>query len=204
MTPSTAERVYGLASWTVVVAAMISALASLAARYSSKIREDGLRIQLVNAHEEARAAKLALDRFRAPRAITSVQASRIHALLTPFSGTTFDYFYFAQVPEISSYADGVFQLLEGAGWRWNGGGSFSNATHEYPGVTVFVMPGHETDPSISRAADALTRAISDAGFTSRRLAWNTEVDWREPNWLGLLTGNPEVTAKIRILVADKD
>lgn len=70
------------------------------------------------ANRQAAEAKLALEKFKQPRALSPAQQSAIANLLRAYSGTHFDFSVIPSDPEALNLLAQIGTTLEGANWTW--------------------------------------------------------------------------------------
>jgi hypothetical protein len=74
-------------------------------------------VQIAEANARALEARLALEKFKAPRKLGETQLARVKAAVTPFAGTPFDIGVTLE-SEPQNFAAQIAGLLESAGWVW--------------------------------------------------------------------------------------
>ena len=152
--------------------------------------------KIAEANARALEAQLALERFKAPRQLSSFGRTSAVAALRAYSGTTAAIYVLAEGPEANNLAIAVRELLTQCDWTaltwsWTGAGSAT-------GVVVMVKP--DADAKVRGAARALVSALDTADVASIEQAWPGE--WG--NFAGMLNGPPNpVAAPPRIVIGSK-
>jgi hypothetical protein len=217
-----ADSVYGLANWVLIGALLLGVVATYAIVKSGKIRDDILRTQLAtqteraallskqaeelkldvaHAAERAAEAELALEKFKAPRTMTSQQQEQFRESLMPYAGRAIDMFLYGETTDTVGLSQLLTILLSKSGWHcriWTvtGGGAVS-------GVLVVTRPGGGA--TFEEAAAALVAALKTADVSAEKIAVPSAwPDWVTP--IGLLNGpnwDTNRLASIRLLIGAK-
>lgn len=163
-----------------------------------------LHLQTAQANERAARAELALEQYRAPRAISDADVPKIRALLEPFSGIRLELFVTGQTAELDNLQRMIVGVLRQSGWHvqsWVLMGGVA-AT----GTVVIIKPG--ADERVMNAAHALVASLNEAGVISSVIS---VPPWWQGNWgasPGLLSGSPWSTggdhAPIRLMIGTKN
>ena len=162
------------------------------------LQGDQLRKDTAEANERAAEAKLALEKFRAPRTLSPEQQGRITEKLKQFANTKFDAAA-VQDTEATRFLVQIENSLAAAGWvqiEWKGGDIVLNRPGRptigmtgSPGLTIAVEASWLTQHKA--AAEALLGALQAEGFTAKGIA--------EP--LAAINANPEA---IHLLIGRKE
>jgi hypothetical protein len=156
-----------------VEAVRLSAEAEVSKKETEFARKDAAIAQ-----RHADEARLALEKFRAPRSLTPEQQSTIASELSRFKGTRFDMAVIPGYPEAANFLGQISKTIQLGGWEWvewaPPGGPLA-FTYTWPGLPkVGQMGGFGIDIFIpvdrtaefSDAANALANALEREGFSS--------------------------------------
>ncbi len=116
------------------------------------------------AHAEQRAAeaRLALETFKAPRALSAQEQQLIASRVSKFAGQEYTVTTFWDLKESLNFTNQLHQALQMAGWKYippGEGGAF--LLGGIAGVQVWIHP--DADPKIKDAANALVLALEALG-----------------------------------------
>jgi hypothetical protein len=122
---------------------------------------------------EARAseAQLALEQFKAPRAITGAHFALFVNQLAPFKGAGIDIVLYGETSEIIGISTVIFKGLVQAGWKVPpvrfavGGGVWA----AIPGIRIMLR--ENADDEVKTAADTLASILNDVGVPT--VSWST-------------------------------
>jgi hypothetical protein len=165
----------------------IAGLNKEAARLSSEA--EASRAAIADANARASEAQLALEKFKAPRQLSSAQQSTIAAEMRLFPGTPVVFGAF-QDPESTALLQQISDVLISAGWveqEWKSGGDIvMNRGGDHPIAGYTMVTGVYVQADIKHAADfgpivqKLAKLISGAGIETKpevgRMAPDTNND----------------------------
>jgi hypothetical protein len=189
-----ADNVFTVANWVLVGALLVGVAATYAIVVSGKSRDEALKSELAaqntraaelarqteilklsvgEAEQRAAEAKLALEKFKAPRVLNQEQQSAVSAAVKPFAGTIFD----AGIgpkgdPEPLYLLRSIHAALVRAGWKpvdWTGGGeTYLEPPMPKVGLTMVTDVIIDVHPDkwtkFGDAANALASALAAAGI----------------------------------------
>jgi hypothetical protein len=217
-----ADTVYYWANWALVFALVLGVLATFAVVRSGNIRDEalkrelgaqnerasglqkqaeGLKIDVANAEKSATDAKIALEKYKAPRNLTQEQADTLRDTLRAFGGSAVDIFQFGETVESLNLSNQLATAFHDAYWvarSW----TVSNAG-AVQGILIMTNDGPSAH--VDHIATALLAALHAAGLDASKIA-------KPPQWPawgdlpGMLYGPPwdrEHAAPIRLIVGQK-
>ena len=121
---ATASRLYDIANIALIAALVVGVIATVLVVWMGNVKEGYLRRALADlgveagkANKEAAEAKLALERYKAPRILSAEQMATLSMRLKPFGKVAFDVAT-EQSNETASLLAQICEALEGAGWDW--------------------------------------------------------------------------------------
>lgn len=117
------------------------------------------------AEQKAAEAKLALERFKAPRVLSQQEQQLIVSKASKFTGQEYTVTTFWDINEALAFSNQLHNTLLTAGWKFippGEGGSFLLGS--MIGVQVWMHP--DADPSVKDAANALLSVLSEIGQPS--------------------------------------
>ena len=148
--------------------------------------------------EEERLARVKIEERLAPRSITPQQVQKLVEAISEFSGTDAAVMVAGETQEIGGVAKAVVAMLRIARWKsdswiWTGIGPFV-------GINVAVKPA--ASQAEENAAEALVKALHEAGLEAQRFTW-PPANW--DSFGGMLNGPPQwdKAAPIRIVIGAK-
>ncbi len=125
-------------------------------------KEYSTRQKVEQAERTAAEAKLALERFKAPRVLSPQEQQLIVSKISKYGGQEYLLTTFWDLKEPLDFSNQLHQTLLTAGWKYippGKGGSF--LLGGLAGVQVWVHP--EADPAVKDAANALVSALEKIG-----------------------------------------
>lgn len=118
---------------------------------------DELRKDTAEANARASEAQLALERYRAPRELTSEQQGRIVSALRKFAGQEYEITTFWDLKEPLAFAESLNRLLQIAGWKFVSDGKRGFILGGLAGVQVWMHP--DADTPVKEAVNGLIEAL---------------------------------------------
>jgi len=181
----TASRLYNLANIGLIIGLVISVISTILVVWMGTIKEGYLNRALAdsreriaesneraaNAEQKAAEAKLALEKYKAPRILTKEGQSRITFKMAQFSGVTFD-IAATTSKESLNLVEQIESALTSAKWtqlEWTGGsisrnGKVSIGHAIETGITVQVEIAQKEH--LLGVAKALSSALNDEGIAA--------------------------------------
>lgn len=117
------------------------------------------------AEQKAAEAKLALEKFKAPRVLSLEEQQLIIFKVVKFKGQEYRITTFWDIKEALDFSNQLHHALQAAGWQYippGEGGAF--LLGGIIGVQVWVHP--DADPSVKEAANALVSVLGELGQPS--------------------------------------
>jgi hypothetical protein len=121
---------------------------------------DSAKTGAAEANARALEAQLALEKFKAPRALTDEQVQHIADELKLFAGQEFQIVTYWEMKEPLAFANRIYTPLDLAGWKYIKPERATFMLGGTEGVQVWRHPN--ADEGVQKAADALVAALTDA------------------------------------------
>ena len=124
---STAEFLWGICSWILLISLIAGVISTFGIYYASKVKDSALNLKIAEAElkaakanqiaEEERLARVKIEQKIAPRSLSGEQQSKIAETMRPYEGQKYEIITYDDDPESVGLTTMIKQTLQAAGWE---------------------------------------------------------------------------------------